>query len=110
MIRIAIVDDEESFRDRIEEIASGALSGEEAETEIKKYPDGVCFYEAVSAGETFDILLADIQMAGMDGMELGRKIRRENPGLYIIFVTSYEEYAARRATASMHISISSSRI
>ena len=27
MIRIAIVDDEESFRDRIEEIASGALSG-----------------------------------------------------------------------------------
>lgn len=93
MIRIAIVDDEEPFRDRIEEIASGALSGETAETEIKKYPDGVCFYEAVSAGETFDILLADIQMAGMDGMELGRKIRRENPGLYIIFVTSYEEYA-----------------
>src|SRR5699024_6103525 len=44
--------------------------------------------------ETFDILLADIQMAGMDGMELGRKIRRENPGMYIIFVTSYEEYAA----------------
>ena len=69
MIRIAIVDDEEPFRDRIEEIASGALSGETAETEIKKYPDGVCFYEAVSAGETFDILLADIQDGryGRDG-------------------------------------------
>ena len=70
------------------------LKGEQVQTEIRKYADGTHFFEALSAGETFDILLADIQMAGMDGMELGRRIRRNSPGMYIIFITSYEEYAA----------------
>lgn len=94
MIRIGVVDDEKMFRDRISEIVVNVLKGEQVQTEIKKYADGTHFFEALSAGETFDILLADIQMAGMDGMELGRRIRRNSPGMYIIFITSYEEYAA----------------
>lgn len=94
MIRIGVVDDEKMFRDRISEIVVNVLKGEQVQTEIKKYADGTHFFEALSAGETFDILLADIQMAGMDGMELGWRIRRNSPGMYIIFITSYEEYAA----------------
>ncbi len=94
MIRIGVVDDEKMFRDRISEIVVNVLKGEQVQTEIRKYADGTHFFEALSAGETFDILLADIQMAGMDGMELGRRIRRNSPGMYIIFITSYEEYAA----------------
>ena len=94
MIRIGVVDDEKMFRDRISEIVVNVLKGEQVQTEIKKYADGTHFFEALSAGETFDILLADIQMAGMDGMELGRRIRRNSPGMYIICITSYEEYAA----------------
>ena len=94
MIRIGVVDDEKMFRDRISEIVVNVLKGEPVQTEIRKYADGTHFFEALSAGETFDILLADIQMAGMDGMELGRRIRRNSPGMYIIFITSYEEYAA----------------
>lgn len=94
MIRIGVVDDEKMFRDRISEIVVNVLKGEQVQTEIKKYADGTHFFEALSAGEPFDILLADIQMAGMDGMELGRRIRRNSPGMYIIFITSYEEYAA----------------
>ena len=38
MIRIAIVDDEEPFRDRIEEIASGALTGGNGRNRDKKIP------------------------------------------------------------------------
>lgn len=94
MIRIGVVDDEKMFRDRISEIVVNVLKGEQVQTEIRKYADGTHFFKALSAGETFDILLADIQMAGMDGMELGRRIRRNSPGMYIIFITSYEEYAA----------------
>lgn len=94
MIRIGVVDDEKMFRDRISEIVVNVLKGEQVQTESRKYADGTHFFEALSAGETFDILLADIQMAGMDGMELGRRIRRNSPGMYIIFITSYEEYAA----------------
>jgi len=40
----------------------------------------------------FDILLLDIEMPGMDGMTLARKIRQTDEGLQIIFVTGYDKY------------------
>lgn len=94
MIRIGIVDDEKMFRDKITGIVKDVLETESTKAEIKRYSDGNHFFEAVSAGERFDILLADIRMPGVDGMKLGRKMRQSNPGMYIIFITSYEEYAA----------------
>lgn len=42
----------------------------------------------------FDILLLDIEMGGMNGVELARKIRRDNRELQIIFITGYMEYIA----------------
>ena len=94
MIRISIVDDEKIIREKISSLVSETLAAEPVETEIRTYPDGESFSGCVGTDGPSDILLADIQMAGMDGMELGRKIRRDNPGMYIIFITSYEQYAA----------------
>ena len=94
MIKIGIVDDEKIFRDRIAFLVTRILSSESMETEIRTYPDGSSFLAAGQTDGPCDILLADIQMAGLDGMELGKKIRRNNPGMHIIFITSYEEYAA----------------
>ena len=94
MIRISIVDDEEIIREKISALVSETLATEPVEAEIRTYPDGERFLGAPGTDVPSDILLADIQMAGMDGMELGRKIRRDNPGMYIIFITSYEQYAA----------------
>ncbi len=94
MIRISIVDDEEIIREKISSLVSETLAAEPVEAELRTYPDGESFLGASGTDGPSDILLADIQMAGMDGMELGRKIRRDNPGMYIIFITSYEQYAA----------------
>ena len=94
MIRISIVDDEEIIREKISSLVSETLATEPVEAELRTYPDGESFLGASGTDGPSDILLADIQMAGMDGMELGRKIRRDNPGMYIIFITSYEQYAA----------------
>jgi DNA-binding NtrC family response regulator len=39
--------------------------------------------------EAFDLVLADIKMPGMDGMELLEVIRTRNPGLTVVMMTAY---------------------
>lgn len=39
-----------------------------------------------------DFALMDVQMPAMDGLELGRALRRVNPEAIIIYVSSYPEY------------------
>lgn len=40
----------------------------------------------------YDILLLDIEMGGMNGLTLAKKIREKNELVQIIFVTGYSEY------------------
>ncbi len=47
--------------------------------------------EALSllAVETFDVMLLDIQMPGMDGIEVMRRVHRNLPGMAVIVMTAY---------------------
>lgn len=40
----------------------------------------------------FDILLLDIQMKDIDGIQLAKEIRKSNKTVQIIFITGYEDY------------------
>lgn len=44
--------------------------------------------------KTFDILLLDIEMGAMDGVEMARQIRKENETVQIVFITGYSDYIA----------------
>lgn len=93
MIRIAIVDDEEIMQDIIYQKIEQSVNDDE-QIEISRYSSSETFMIEIQKGEKFDILCTDIQMKKMSGIDLGRKIRESQPNLYIIFVTSYTEYAA----------------
>ena len=93
MIKIAIVDDEEQTREQILRTLKENIQ-EQHEVEIKLYASGESFFEEIQKGETADILFTDIQMQQLDGVELGKLVRRLCPDMYIVFITSYEEYAA----------------
>jgi len=41
--------------------------------------------------EPFDLILTDIQMPGMDGKELIKKIKEKFPSLPILIISAYEE-------------------
>ena len=43
-------------------------------------------------GYPFDLLILDIDMRGMSGMELARKIRAKDAGIPILFLTNKREY------------------
>lgn len=61
--------------------------------------DNVIFFDnPLTAYETakrsrIDAAFLDIEMAGMNGVELAKKLKAINPNINIVFVTGYAEYA-----------------
>ena len=48
-----------------------------------------------------DLVITDIRMAGMDGIQLAERVRREFPEVYSVIVSGYQDFAyARRALHS----------
>ncbi len=108
MIRIAIVEDEGSHARLLEKYVREWADDRQADRPAHRHTDrpasqSACrfvirqFCSAESfyfdwQEETADILFLDIQMPGMDGMELAKRIREKDGRVVIIFTTSYGEY------------------
>ncbi len=82
--RILIVDDEINARDGMRK----AL--ERPEWAVETAADGREAYEKLQQ-RTFDVMLTDIRMPRMGGMELLRKSRDEWPDMDVIVITAYGE-------------------
>lgn len=91
MIRIAIVEDEDEFVDQITEYLSRYQKESGHLFQIRRYHDG----EEITSGYTrdYDIILMDIQMGLMNGMEAAEVIRRTDDYVRIIFITNMAQYA-----------------
>jgi CheY-like chemotaxis protein len=49
----------------------------------------------LGSGETFDLMLTDVIMPGMDGPQLADAVAERVPDLKVIFMSGYSENAAR---------------
>jgi two-component system, LytTR family, response regulator AlgR len=89
-MKILIVDDEPPARDRLKRL-------------IEELDDCECAGEAGNGAEAIalagklapDVVLMDIRMPGMDGVEAARHLSRLDEPPAVIFVTAYDEYALR---------------
>lgn len=89
MIKIAICDDEPIFCDSIKKTVSCYLAQKNIPCEIICYDDGA---ELLKIPHSYDLLLLDIQMPGINGIELAAKLRElEFEGAFI-FITALKEY------------------
>ena len=66
----------------------------------KNQPEVSCFFSGESLlfsweDEIFDLLILDIEMGELSGMELAGKIRKDNEEIPILFITGYEKYMAQ---------------
>jgi two-component system, NtrC family, response regulator AtoC len=80
--KILVVDDEPSIRD----ILAAALEMQGARVECRS--DGVAGLEAVR-DQTFDLVISDIQMPKLDGMEFLAKVKEEQPWLEFLLITAH---------------------
>lgn len=88
MARILITEDEDSLR----AFVARALRLDGHET--VEAADGAEGLEALNEGR-FDLLLSDIRMPVMDGIELAHKAAASQPGLKILLMTGYAEQRER---------------
>ena len=78
-----------------------ALKEADPKCEILSFNNPLTVYEAVKRVK-IDVAFLDIEMGGMNGVELGKRLKSLNPSINIIFVTGYDQYALD--AYSMHAS------
>lgn len=93
MVRIAIVEDEEIYSSQLRKFLEQYQKEYGEEIDITIYQDGDTIVEKYKA--QFDIILMDIQMKFMDGMEAAEEIRKKDSEVIIIFITNMTQYAIR---------------
>lgn len=91
-LKIAVCDDDAAQRDYLFERVSLWAKKNRHLAEIKQYSGAEAFLFDYSEEKDFDILLLDIEMPGMSGVELAKAVRRENAAVQIVFITGFYEY------------------
>lgn len=90
--RLAVCDDNETDIKYITSLISGWSKASGNIVELHAFPSGEAFLFEYEDNKSYDILLLDIEMGGMNGVELAGRIRKDNRTVQIIFVTGYMEY------------------
>lgn len=88
MLEIAICDDQRSCAQDIYRHVKTILAKQNIEAKFTAYPSG---RKLLDAQTRFDIILLDIDMPGMDGIETGMLLRRRDEKCKIIMVTAEKE-------------------
>lgn len=87
-MKVILVDDEQYSLRVLEKM----LSGEEGVEIVASYTDPKKALEELDETDP-QLAFLDIEMPGMNGLELGEQLINRKPELAIIFVTAYSEYA-----------------
>ncbi|MBI1326302.1 MAG: response regulator [Alphaproteobacteria bacterium] len=87
MAKILIAEDDVSMRQFLK------MALEKAGHEVKAAEDGLAALRIIETHPSFDLLLADIVMPGMDGIELSRKTGELHPETKIMFITGFTAVA-----------------
>ena len=93
MIRIAIVEDEGTVREQLVGYIQRYTRQYGTMFDVTEFVDGIDILEDYRP--VYDIVLLDIEMKHLDGMETAQRIRALDEDVVIIFITNMPQYAIK---------------
>ena len=80
--RLLVVDDEPIVGKRLKQVF------DKIGFEVETYTDSASALAAIK-DKSFDIVVTDLKMEGIDGIEVLKRVRAMNPGTQVIIITGY---------------------
>ena len=94
MIKVCVCDDDVTIVDRINSVIDDLSKNNNIKTKVDVFYDGKTLIQNLEKNNSYyDVLFLDIEMNDMDGIETARQLRLRDEQVYIIYVTSHENYA-----------------
>lgn len=91
-MKIAVCDDEPQVLLNVLSQLASYQEQRQAELSIQSFENAIDLLQSMEH-ENYDLLLLDVQMPGLSGIEAAREIRQKNEQIKIVFLTSSPEYA-----------------
>jgi len=93
VIRIAICDDDTFFLEKAKRVISEICLRHGTSCEFLEYHSGESLLSDTSSLKKCDLLVLDILMSGINGMDVARKIRVDNNEIRVLFASSHIKFS-----------------
>ncbi len=100
MLKIIIVDDERAAS----ELIASCLNKSELDVEIAGIFENATDALDFARKNEIDIVMTDIKMPGMDGLELTKILKEDNPSLKVVIFSGYDEFEFAQKAISYGVS------
>ena len=94
-LKIALVDSVESDREMIGGMVREYLKGLGVACSVSTYTGAEAFLEDIRGGRRFNLLLTDVMLEEMSGMDLAVELRRQKNNVLLVFISANREMALR---------------
>lgn len=95
MLNIAVCDDESVEIEYLTSLIQQWSAMTDTAVRVISFSSAEAFLFKYEEDKSFDVLLLDIQMKAMDGVELAEKIRKTNDSIQIVFITGFTDFFSR---------------
>lgn len=92
--KISVIDDNYADTEYAASLVTRWAEAAGHSLKIFTFPSAEAFLFQYEEEQDFDILLLDIEMKEMNGVDLAKRVRQGNDGLQIVFITGYPDFIA----------------